>query len=128
MVRPNDRCPEVATLKAATAGLTYPSESDESFDVFCWETARPTSAREQIVAREKPGRVIQEQDVNDFFGALDDADERDRYRALRRAIESQLSGVQVFRVGVGEPRVDVYLIGRTRYGDWAGLHTVSVET
>ena len=40
----------------------------------------------------------------------------------------ELAGLKVFRVGTGEVRVDVYLIGKTRSGKWAGLHTVSVET
>ena len=53
-------------------------------------------------------------------------EEGERWVALRRAIERNLTDVRVFRVG--ERRVDVYVVGRTRGGEWVGLHTTSVET
>ena len=56
------------------------------------------------------------------------SDEGERYKQLRRALESQLRELRILRLGSGEVKVDIYLIGRTRSGDWAGLHTTSVET
>jgi hypothetical protein len=64
--------------------------------------------------------------VDQFFGELEATDDAQRYRALRRVLESTLSGLRVFRLGF--VKVDVYLVGRTRSGLWGGLHTTSVET
>jgi hypothetical protein len=50
----------------------------------------------------------------------------DRYRNLLEVIRTRLSDVRVFKVG--GPRVDVYVLGTTDEGDWAGLKTGAVET
>jgi hypothetical protein len=39
-----------------------------------------------------------------------------------------LKSLVVLRAGAGEVRVDVYLVGKLGTGQWAGLHTVSVES
>ena len=66
--------------------------------------------------------------VDQFFGELRDADDALRFDELRRVLDLHLQGLSVFRVGLGEVQVDVYLIGKTGTDDWAGLHTVSTET
>jgi len=48
------------------------------------------------------------------------------HRKLRGVLESSLTNLRVLRIG--EIEVQVYLIGKTPGGSWAGLHTVSVET
>ena len=45
---------------------------------------------------------------------------------LAKVIEENLSDVRVFKVG--EVNIDVYIVGRTKQGDWVGLHTKAVET
>ena len=35
---------------------------------------------------------------------------------------------RVFRVGVGQVQVDIYILGRAPDNNWAGLHTLSIET
>jgi hypothetical protein len=62
----------------------------------------------------------------EFFREMGRTGQAGQYRKLRRALESALEGVRVFRAG--SVKVDVYVIGKTRSGDWAGLHTTSVET
>lgn len=116
----------VARLKQAVDGLTYPSESDEPFDVVVW--IGPGSARDQIIAHAAKGRSIDEVPVETFFAQLDDADEAPRYRQLQQLLIADLQNFSIFRVGAGEVRVDIYLLGRTQDGSWAGLHTISVET
>jgi hypothetical protein len=50
----------------------------------------------------------------------------DRYTNLLDSINTNLSEVQVFRVG--EVEIDIYIIGKTPTGDIIGLKTRSVET
>jgi hypothetical protein len=38
-----------------------------------------------------------------------------------------LSGVRVYKIG-DEPETDVYIVGTTKDGQWAGLKTTVVET
>lgn len=114
------------TLRNAVKGLTYPSESDEPFDVFVWQA--DGTARDQVAAHAAKGRCIEQVPVESFFAQLDDADDAPRYRQLQRLLISWLKELSIFRVGSGEVRVDVYLLGEMQTGQWAGLHTVSVET
>jgi hypothetical protein len=118
--------PELEVLRNAAAGLLYPSESDAPFDVFSWPAATGGSAREQVVAHTRAGRQVDEVAVDTFFAELEGADDAARFRELRKALRAALTDVHVFRAG--SVKVDVYLIGRTRSGAFAGLHTTSVET
>ena len=120
------RVDELQPLRQAVEGLTYPSESDEPFDVFVW-TAAP-SARDAVAAHAGKDRKMTEVPVEQFFSELDDSDDAERYRALQKILRSALSDLQVFRAGEGEVEVDVYLLGRLKSGQWAGVHTLSVET
>ena len=125
---PQNEPPELQELTKASAGLLYPSESDEPFDALAWPGGTAASARQAIAAHVGPGRKIQEVPVDRFFADLRGADDAGRFDELRRVLESNLDGLSVFRVGDGEVQVDIYLIGKTRAGDWTGLHTVSIET
>lgn len=113
-------------LRQAADGLTYPSESDEPFDAFRWDGTG--AARDQIAAHARKGRKIEAVPVDAFFGQLDDADDADRFRSLRRALESTLKDLQIFRASGDDAEVDVFLIGRLPSGQLAGLHTISIET
>jgi hypothetical protein len=118
---------ELQALTRASEGLTYPSESDAPFDTFRWPASSAhESARDAVATRGKRGARIEEVSADDFFAELAGSDHAERFKALRQVLESRLSGLTVIRTG--ERKVDVYLIGRTRTGDWAGLHTTSVET
>lgn len=114
------------TLQEAVNGLTYPSESDEPFDVFRWDDRG--TAREQIAAHAGNSREIEEIGVEAFFAQLDDSDDAPRYRELQRILTFTLKPLTILRAGTREVRVDVYLLGKTTIGQWAGVHTVSVET
>jgi hypothetical protein len=116
---------DLRQISKAIDGLIYPSESDVGFDLFQWGVAAG-SARDQVKAHTRAGRTMQEVSVDDFFAALKTTDEAARFGELRRVMESCLSEVKVFRVGT--IRVEIYLIGKTRAGQWAGVHTTSVET
>jgi len=118
---------DLAEIRKAADGLQYPSESDAPFDVFRWPGTSGT-ARDVVGAHGGTGRKIEEVAIDAFFAELIESDDGARYKQLCRALESNLKELKIFRVGVGEPKVEVYLVGRTRIGELAGLHTTSVET
>ena len=47
--------------------------------------------------------------------------------ALLNVLKEQLSGVKVYVLG-DEPEKPVYIVGKTKAGQWAGLKTSTVET
>ena|SRR5579859_2205615 len=119
----------VASLREAVEGLTYPSESDEPFDVVEWEAAEGVDLLALVEGHDGNGRKVEEVLVDDFFVALEEAEDAEQYQVLRGALESVVAELKVFRVGEGEVRVDVYLIGVVKGGrSIVGVHTVSVET
>ena len=113
-------------LRQAADGLTYPSESDEPFDAFRWDGTG--AARDQIAAHARKGRKIEAVPVDAIFGQLDEADDAERFRALRQVLESTVKDLQIFRAVGGDAEVDVFLVGQLASGQLAGLHTISVET
>jgi hypothetical protein len=113
-------------LQKAVEGLTYPSDSDEPFDVFSWDVKG--TALEQVAAHAGKDRKIEQVQTETFFSQLDDSDDAGRYRQLQKLLTASLGPMTIARVGTGEVRVDVYLVGKLATGEWAGLHTVSVET
>ena len=110
-------------MKKAIAGLTYPSESDAPFDVFCWKRTAEDPVKE--VASRVKGAPVQRQTADEFFSELLAGGDGPKFQSLRRTLESLLSELRVFRAG--EVEVQVYVIGKTPAGR-AGMHTVSVET
>src|SRR5437879_623342 len=118
---------ELEILRKAAEGLEYPSESDAPFDPFLWK-ANGCRAEAVIAAHAGKDHKLQEVPLDHFFAQLNDSQDADRFRALRRALESQLTNVRVFRASDGSAKVDIYLVGKTRSGNWAGLHTTSIET
>jgi hypothetical protein len=115
-------------LKTATDGLEYPSESDAPFDAFLWPAKGAMNALALITARAHAGQKIEQVPVDSFFADLSDSDDGARFAQLRRLLQSRLNDLHIFRVGAGETTVHIYLIGKTLAGEWAGLHTTSIET
>jgi hypothetical protein len=121
--------PTVLTiLGKAAEGLRYPSETDAPFEPFSWGRADSDLTPEKAarLAGASAADPVEEQSADDFFQYLDAAENADQFRKLRQAVTAQLSGLRVFRIG--QVNIDVYLVGRTKDGEWAGLTTHSVET
>ena len=119
----------LAKLNAAIDGLTYPSESDEPFDVVYWENPNKTPLQALIAEKAANSRKVKTVPVDEFFTQLLEADAAPQFQILRRTIQSVARNIQVFRVGEGEVRVDVYVIGQTNPDQSVvGVHTLSVET
>jgi hypothetical protein len=127
----------VSALKKATKGLRYVSETDAPFEVFSWKKPGNAIAHQEVLklAGKEKARPVREVSLDAFFQGLTEeqdwhgeeekADVR-RYRELERTLRGQLTDIKVFKVG--EPQIDIYIVGKTPRGDWAGLKTSAVET
>lgn len=124
----------VTALKKASKGLLYPSESDEPFTAFSWGKAEGPLTAEAVrkLAKREP---VEEVSLADFFKDLTtdqdwhEAKEKaqvQKFRALESVIRENLTDAKVFRVG--ETNIDIYVVGKTPDGEYAGLRTKSVET
>jgi Nuclease A inhibitor-like protein len=122
-------------FKQVTTDLIWPSESDYPFEIVTWERGveltpsalfshltPPDLAIEQIPLAELFAPVLT---VEDWYEAEELA-QVDRYTDLLHAIESNLTDVQVFRVGSID--IAIYIVGKTPDGDVLGLTTHVVET
>ena len=127
----------VDELKKATAGLLYPSESDEPFEAFLWENGGGSLTTQHFLdlSGHKPADGVEEVKLDDFFSELTadqdwygeaERETAEGYRRLLRTLENQLSDLRVFRVG--KVNKDIYIVGRTSSGGWAGIRTKAVET
>jgi Nuclease A inhibitor-like protein len=122
-------------LRQATADLLWMSESDYPFEVITWERGIEMNLTALFPEVNSDEISVETVTLTDLFApaiAIEDwyeAEELaqvDRYKALLQAIESNLTEVQVFRVG--EVNITIYIVGKTTDGDLVGLKTQAVET
>lgn len=116
----------IEQLRRASEGLVYPSESDAPFEPFRWDRRTAGTTTDQAVAKVAQRRPVRETTLGEFFAELEASEDGEQYTALRKTLEGCLRDVRVFRIG--EINVDIYVVGKTATGGWAGLHTTSVET
>ena len=125
----------IEELRGATLGLLFMSESDYPFEVFRWEVAEPMPQFLRGLTGHDPSAPVEERTATDFFraaasepawkGEAQLATAR-RYQTLLRLLETNLSGLKVFRVGT--INMPVYVVGRAASGSWLGVSTRVVET
>ena len=120
--------PAVEALRKAARGLLLPSEEDAPLKPFLWEGAGDKLSKDRV--RELAGAggdaPVEETSLDDLFEAVPEED-RPQFEELAEAIRQQLAGVKVYKVGDGAER-EVYVVGKTSDGQWAGLKTRVVET
>jgi hypothetical protein len=85
-----------------------------------------TPDRLRKLAHAPKGGSVEEGSLDDLLGTVPEED-KPKFAKLRQAIQEQLSGVKVYTVG-DEPERQVYVVGKTKDGKWAGLKTSVVET
>ena len=123
-------------LQQAIQGLRYVSETNAPFEVVHWPNGtRLDASRVCQLSGHKAGDPVRITNVDEFFtpltdyqawfGAMEKA-EAQKYCELRDVIRQRLSNPRVFRVG--EIEIDIFVIGRSDQGDWAGVKTRAVET
>ena len=120
--------PAVDALAKASKGLLFPSETDAPLEPFLWENAgdKLTKDRVRQLAGALKGAAVEETTLDDLLSTVPEED-RPQFDKLAGAIKAQLSGVKVYKVG-DEPERQVYVVGKTSDGKWAGLKTTVVET
>lgn len=127
-------------LRKRTKGLLYMSEADFTLKPFLWEQEKveaealsaPTLAAYRNISE---ANKIEEVAFADFFASQTrDADwhgpeekaSAEGFRQLVQALETNLTDLKVFKVG--DAKKEVYVVGRTAEGDFAGMTTKVVET
>ena len=126
----------VTRLEEATAGLLFPSESDEPLHVFVWRDAAPFSPQALLAhAGCDPTTPIRTTDPDRFFrpvttprawhGEEEQARMR-RFKALRDLLKAELRDIKVYKIGT--VAIDVYVVGRAANGAYCGFTTKVVET
>jgi len=124
------------TMKSLTEGLSYQSESD--YPVEPWARAAgegAPNATEFAKGREGDDAAVRELNFDSFFGNY--TQEQDwwgeeeratakKFQALVAFLKEHLKDVKVYRVG--DVEADVYIVGKTASGDYAGVKTKIVET
>jgi hypothetical protein len=117
----------VQALRDATRDLLYSSETDAPFSVFTWRGTSGSAAEALQQYVEPGGPQAMEVPPDQFFEELSESDDAERFTQMQQVLAQELHDLHVFRVGDG-PTVEIYLVGRTAAGEWAGLRTKSVET
>ncbi|PMB24979.1 nuclease A inhibitor family protein [Fischerella thermalis] len=127
-----------AKLQRAADGLLMPSESEFPFESVQWQISQqePITSKKILEFTEHPLDVpVEVVDLDYFFRNVavekewhDEQQKEDvkKYQKLVETIKSNLSDVQVYRVG--RINIDVYIVGKTQSGNLAGLSTKLVET
>jgi hypothetical protein len=135
MNQPTTSTDIVNQLKQASDGLQCMSEADYPFETFQWEAQKPAAETVIQQTNHKPDTPVEVVSLDDFFqNATQEQDwhneeEKEtvkRYQALVETLKTNLSDIQVYRLGNVE--MDTYIVGKTPSGDLAGLSTKVVET
>jgi hypothetical protein len=85
-----------------------------------------TKKRLLELASAEDGTAVEEETLDDFFHAVPPEDKA-QFDKLAQVLKAQLSGIKVYKVG-DEAEKQVYVVGKTSDGQWAGLKTSVVET
>jgi len=113
-------------LKTACAGLLFRSETDAELEPILWENCGELTVAELL---KRLGRAadtpVETMELAGFFRAVSRA-HRPAFDALAKLLNGHLAGVKVFKIG--EVELEVYIVGTTKDGHWAGVKTQVVET
>lgn len=124
-------------LEAAVKGLTFPSESDEPFQVVTLGRTEGPLTDEKLSGLTQQPRMarVERVDAGQFFSRLTtpqhtpgqvDPEMARRYSKLLEVLNTHLSDVEIVKFGQGD--VAIYIIGRTKDGIYAGVRTSATET
>lgn len=136
MNQPHTPSEIVDKLKLASDRLLWSSESDYPFEVFFWSSQEPLTAETVIQQTgHTPDTPVNVMPLDELFQNAtqkedwhndDEKQMVKRYQTLVKTLKTNLSDIQVFRLGTVE--IDIYIVGKTPSGDKAGLSTKVVET
>ena len=110
----------IEQLKKATAGLLFMSESDYPFEIIHWEGL--TDLTHDFLCRltsESEDCQVEEMEVEDFL-------RDEKYRNILQVLSQNLAGSRAYKVG--RINMPVYVVGRSKRGNWLGVSTRVVQT
>jgi hypothetical protein len=125
-------------LKNAANGLLMPSESDYPFEPFVWsgQAQEALSPEKLLQLTNHPiNSPIETVDLDYLFRNVaeekewhDEVQKKDvpKFKSLLETLKSNLDDIKVYRIGTIS--IDVYIVGRTKEGDLAGVATKVIET
>jgi hypothetical protein len=119
--------PTLDALKAASKGLLFPSESEAPLEPFAWKDGGAlTHERLLELAGAEAGTSVEETDLATLLRTIPPEDKA-KFDRLAKVLQEQLTGIKAYKVG-DEAEKEVYIVGKTKDGRWAGLKTSVVET
>lgn len=109
-------------------GLTYPSESDEPFEVVELPAGCDPSHPDKVCQALKLDAAgpIKTTTVEKFIAGAKGGEQDAQYDALAAALSKAFQDLTVLRIG--KINVSVLVLGRDASGAWGGVRTLSVET
>lgn len=126
MARKKD--PVLDALKKASKGLLYVSETESKLTPFVWKEAGDLDEKSILTAGEyeyDEHTPVQRATLEDFLRVVPEED-REGFDGLARVLKEQLTDLRVYKLG--KVRKDVYVVGKTPAGGWAGVWASVVET
>ncbi len=107
-------------LRRATEGLLFMSESDYPFEVIQWE-GLPALTHDFLcrMAGEFDDCEVEEIEAEKFLQA-------EIYRNIVTVLSQNLVEVKAFKVG--RINMPVYVVGKSKRGNWLGVSTRVVQT
>jgi hypothetical protein len=119
--------PVLDALRKASKGLVFTSETDAPLEPFAWPNGGELTEERLLQLGGAPkGTAVEAMNLADFFRAVPSEDKA-KFQALAKALQGQLSGIKVYKVG-DEAEKTAYIVGKATDGRWAGLKTTVVET
>lgn len=97
------------------------SESDYPFELIRWDGQIPITPEYLCRISDRPeGSPIQETDFDTFFKTSE------RFGKVAIVLKNNLSSLKVYQVGT--INIPVYIVGRSKEGNWLGLSTRLIQT
>jgi hypothetical protein len=126
---PSSGTPPCRSSAASGTSTATPARTDPS-NATCSSiggAARQLTDQEVLrLAGHKPGDRVEATDLDDIFRDAVAGDNAKKFQKLIQALKDTLDDIRVYRVG--EVEKDVYIVGKTKGGGWAGLKSKVVET
>lgn len=123
-------------IEKACEGLVYISETDAPIEVFFRDEVKEPTAKELLRLLGRTDEIATESsNPEDFFQRLTRAKEWhtkeqtktvNRFKKLQQLLEKELDDIHVVRTG--KIRIEIYVIGKNKNGEVAGIKTFAVET
>lgn len=123
-------------IEKTCKGLVYVSETDAPIEVFFNSSMDVPIVKELLSFRGKEDEpTTTSTETGNFFKRLTTEKEwhtevqsrnARRFKKLQQLLEKELEDIRIIRVG--RVRIEIYVIGKSKNGEVAGIKTFSVET